>query len=264
MEAANVKGTPNRCSVLGIFLPKPFYSNSEVNNPLEKHLDKREVKCYIEMDRETCSIADAYSFGNPFRATKPIHLEKEETVMPRIPLMTKGDELSDAQKKAYDAIAATPRGGVRGPFALLLHSPVVAERTSSLGEYIRFDSRISLPIRIVAALVTARIMNCQFEFTANADHAKKAGVGDTVVAAIRDRRAPEGLNEEEALVFQLGTELLTGKYRISPKTFGSAMKRYGVQGLVDLVSTFGYYSHLACVLNAFEMEPRPDHQPLPL
>jgi 4-carboxymuconolactone decarboxylase len=211
-----------------------------------------------------CARADVYSFSNSFRVTKPANLEEEEVGVPRIPVITKRDDLSDAQEKAYDAIAATPRGGVRGPFALLLHSPVVAERTSNLGAYIRFDSRISLPIRIVAALVTARIMNCQFEFTANADHAKKAGVSDEVVAAIRDRRAPEGLNEEGALVFQVGTELLTGKYRISPKTFDAAMKRYGVQGIVDLVSTFGYYSHLACLLNAFEMEPRPDHQPLPL
>ena len=184
--------------------------------------------------------------------------------MPRIPALENREKMTDAQKRAYDAIQATPRGGVRGPFTLLLHSPDIAEHTSNLGTYIRFHSRLPLPVRIIAALTTARSYNCHFEFAANANHAKRAGISEEVVAAIRDRRAPEGLNEEEALAFQAGTELLSGKYRLTPKTFDAAMERYGVQGIVELVATFGYYSHLACVLNAFEMEPLPDHKPLPL
>ena len=183
--------------------------------------------------------------------------------MARIPTLNTPEELSNEQRKAYDMISAT-RGGVRGPFAILLHNPELAERTAHLGAYIRFESRISTQIYIVAALVTARIMDSEFEFSTNAEHGKDAGLSESVIAAIRERTAPKGLNEEESLVFRVGTELLTGKYRISPETFEEALKFYGRQGLIDLVATFGYYSHIACILNAFEMEPRPGHPPLPM
>ena len=35
--------------------------------------------------------------------------------------------MTPAQKQAHDAIAAGPRGSVRGPFAALLHNPGVAD-----------------------------------------------------------------------------------------------------------------------------------------
>ena len=183
--------------------------------------------------------------------------------MARIPTLNKPAGLSDAQLKTYNAISAT-RGGVRGPFSILLHNPELAERTAHLGAYICFESSLSPQIYVVAALVTARLMDSEFEFSANAEHAKDAGVSETVISAIRDRTAPRGLNEEQALVLRLGTELLTGKYRITGETYEAALKQFGMQGLIDLVATFGYYSHIACILNAFEMEPRPSHPPLPL
>lgn len=183
--------------------------------------------------------------------------------MARIPTLKKPEGLSDAQRKAYDMISAT-RGGVRGPFTILLHNPELAERTAHLGAYIRFESRLKTQICAVAALITARIMDCEFEFSGNAEHGKKAGLNESVIAAIRERTAPKGLNEEETLVFRVGTELLTGKRRISSETFEAALKFYGRQGLIDLVATFGYYSHISCILNAFEMEPHPDHPPLPM
>ncbi len=182
--------------------------------------------------------------------------------MARIPTLNTPEGLTDEQRISYDAIGAT-RGGVRGPFTILLHNPELALRTAHLGAYIRFESRISTQICIVAALVTARIMNSEFEFSTNAEHGKKAGLDEKVVTAIRERTAPEGLNEEEALVFRVGTELLTGGYRISPETFEAALAFYGRQGLIDLIATFGYYSHIACILNAFEMGPRAGHAPLP-
>jgi hypothetical protein len=40
------------------------------------------------------------------------------------------------------------------------------------------------------------------------------------------------------------------------------LKFYDRQGLIDLIATFGYDSHIACILNAFEVEPRPGHPPL--
>jgi hypothetical protein len=52
---------------------------------------------------------------------------------PRFPDVPK-DRLTKAQKRVYDAIAGGPRGGVRGPFAVLLRSPELADLVQKLGE----------------------------------------------------------------------------------------------------------------------------------
>jgi 4-carboxymuconolactone decarboxylase len=177
-------------------------------------------------------------------------------------MLDKPEGLSDAQLKVFHAISAS-RGAVKGPFSILLHNPELAARTAHLGSYIRFESHLSSQLYIVAALVTARLMNSEFEFSANAEHARDAGLSDAVIGAIRDRTAPEGLDEEQALVLRLGAELLTGKYRISAETYAAALNQFGRQGVVDLLATFGYYAYLACILNGFEVEPLPGHPPLP-
>jgi 4-carboxymuconolactone decarboxylase len=44
------------------------------------------------------------------------------------------EQMSAAQKRAYDAIVSGPRGGARGPFNVLLRSPELAERVQKVGE----------------------------------------------------------------------------------------------------------------------------------
>jgi 4-carboxymuconolactone decarboxylase len=45
------------------------------------------------------------------------------------------ERMSEAQRRVHDAIAGGPRGGVRGPFAVLLRSPELADRVQKLGEH---------------------------------------------------------------------------------------------------------------------------------
>jgi len=52
--------------------------------------------------------------------------------MSRLPLPDP-EKLTPEQRRAYDAIASGPRGGVRGPFAALLYVPELADRIQSLG-----------------------------------------------------------------------------------------------------------------------------------
>ena len=74
--------------------------------------------------------------------------------------------MTDAQRKARDAIASGPRGAVRGPFNALLRSPELADRAQKLGEYVRYNT--SLPARLseLAILVVARYWTAQYEWYA--------------------------------------------------------------------------------------------------
>jgi 4-carboxymuconolactone decarboxylase len=48
------------------------------------------------------------------------------------------ENLSPAQAEVYNVINSGARGGVRGPFRVLLHSPELARRVEQLGLYTRF------------------------------------------------------------------------------------------------------------------------------
>ena len=181
--------------------------------------------------------------------------------MARIPLIETKDELPAEHHAAFDLIARS-RGRVAGPFGVLLHSPEVAKRVADLGAYIRFESALSGVHRELAILATARAMDCRYEWAAHVPLAKKAGVRAEAIAAIRDRRAPAGLGPDEAEVVDYVTALLRAR-RVAEATFTALRRRVGTQGLVELTTTAGYYSMIACVLNAFDVQPEPGADLLP-
>ena len=171
--------------------------------------------------------------------------------MARIPLIEKKENLPTEHHGIYDAIAQS-RGVVRGPFAALLHSPEIAQRTAHLGSYIRFESQLDPKILELAALAAARELECRHEWAAHVTHAAKAGVRQETIRAIHQRKAPQGLSSDEAQIVSYVHELLRSR-RVSEPTFQALLGRLGVRGLVELTATVGYYAMLACTLNAFEV-----------
>jgi 4-carboxymuconolactone decarboxylase len=172
--------------------------------------------------------------------------------MARIPEITEREQLPEAQRGNWDAIAAS-RGSVRGPFAVLLNSPELASRAAHLGTYLRFESPLEPAVKEFTVLCTAGLQECNYEWSAHEPQARKAGVSEEAIKAIRERR-PEALAPEQRELFELVQEIVE-RHRVSAERFERAKQRFGVQGLVDVVGTVGYYSLLATALNTFEVEP---------
>ncbi len=179
--------------------------------------------------------------------------------MARLPEVRR-DDLPEEARRHFDAIAST-RGEVRGPFALLLHSPDVAERIAHVGAYIRFETTLEPAVRELAILTVARAWDCQYEWTMHQPIAEEAGTRPEAITAVRDRTAPAGLTGSEATIFTYVSELLTNK-RVPKEAFQAALDLLGRQGITDLTATAGYYSMLACTLDAFAVWPGPERQPL--
>ena len=180
--------------------------------------------------------------------------------MPRIPLIARADEMAPAHRDVWMRIAKS-RGSVVGPFAALLHSPVLADRTAELGAYIRFDSALSTTDRELVILSVARVFDCHFEWAYHVREARKAGVSAAAIAAIRERRAPAGLTEDEAQIVHYVSQLLVS-HRTDDRTVAALRSRLGVQGVVELTATIGYYAMLACTLNAFDVRPETGEEEL--
>jgi 4-carboxymuconolactone decarboxylase len=171
--------------------------------------------------------------------------------MARIPLIEKKESLSPEHQPIYDAIAQS-RGRVQGPFSALLHSPTIAERTANLGAYIRFESTLDPRSVELAALATSRELKCRHEWAAHVTHAQKAGISMDTIKAVHARSAPARLSPEDAQLVSYVQELLRS-HEVSEPTFNAMRDRLGVNKLVELTATIGYYAMLACTLNAFDV-----------
>jgi 4-carboxymuconolactone decarboxylase len=179
----------------------------------------------------------------------------------RIPLPTP-ESLTPEQRRVYDAIASGPRGGVRGPLRAALHRPELADKWQQLGELLRY--RTSLPPRLseLAILVTARHCNCQLQWLIHAEMARKAGLAEEVIEAVRSRRPPADADPAARDVYAYADEL-NRLNTVSEETHRLISGRFGVVGVVELTALIGYYTMVAMTLNAHDI-PLPEGAAPPL
>ena len=74
--------------------------------------------------------------------------------------------------------------------------------------------------------------------------------------AIEARRRPVFDKPDEALVYDLFTELLDTR-QVSDETYARAIDLFGESKLVELIAIFGHYNHVATVLNTFRVPVPP-------
>lgn len=160
-----------------------------------------------------------------------------------------------------DAIMSGPRGSLRGPFPVLIHSPVMGDHAQRLGAYIRFESVLAPTLRELAILVVARYWTAQFEWYAHRELALTAGLNAGIIDAIAAGTLPSGMSADEQAIYNFASELLDRK-QVSDATFAAVKKRFGQQAVVDLIATAGYYSLVAMTLNVNRSALPPGAVPL--
>jgi 4-carboxymuconolactone decarboxylase len=165
----------------------------------------------------------------------------------RMPMMPR-EAMSPAQQGAADAIIAGPRKAVFGPFIPLLRSPQLMGRIGDVGAYLRFESALDARIRELATCVAARHTANQFEWVMHAPLAVAAGVAQATVDAIAEGRQPRGMADDEAVALDLTFEVLR-QHGCCDATYAAAVKTFGEQGVVELVSLVGYFVMVCWVMN---------------
>lgn len=165
--------------------------------------------------------------------------------LPPIP----ASRMTDAQRKAADEFRVIRNGAeVSGPFVPLLRSPELMVRTSALGEYLRYRSRLPPRLSEFVILMTAREWTQQYEWNAHYAIALKAGVSADTANAIAEGRRPAGMAADHEALYNFCQELFRTK-GVSDATYQRLVNMFGEQGVVDTVGIVGYYSMLAMVLN---------------
>ena len=156
--------------------------------------------------------------------------------------------MTEAQKKAAEALAAGPRGGVKGPFIALLRSPELMDRLQQVGEYLRFRSSLEPRISEFLMLIVSRQWTQQFEWAVHVPLALKAGLAPQTVDSLAEGRRPEGMAKDEALAYDFCDELARTK-GVSDASYRSAIDRFGERGVIDMLGVVGYFTTVSMVLN---------------
>jgi len=161
-------------------------------------------------------------------------------------------ELTPEQKRIYDEIAG-PRGGeVRGPFAIWMRLPDLADKANHLGNTLRLHGRLEKRLFELAVLVTARHWSSPYEWFTHEEAGLKAGLSRDTVEAIRAHRRPSFAREDEELVYEVTKEIYETR-NLSQPTYNRALTVLGLDLLIEVVATAGFYTMVAMTLNAFDV-----------
>ncbi len=171
--------------------------------------------------------------------------------MARVPI-TKREDLSSDDQKLWDAFWKK-RGNPAPNYAAIFNNPEVAARFGDLGSFARFENKVDPRVKALAVLTSAREVNGHYVWTVNQKPARDAGLSDDIISAIREFRAPVGLEPDDATVVQFFLELIR-QHRVSDATFEALRSCLGDAGVIEVMVVAGYYQALANCLQALEVE----------
>lgn len=174
--------------------------------------------------------------------------------MARLTPITSKDQVPASDHATVDAIVRS-RGAVQGPFTMFLHCPELAGRLAHLGAFVRFEGSLDMRVRVLAAMTVARELDAVYVWGAQTGGARRLGVPETTITAIREKHS-RGLPPEDAEIVEFTRRLLR-EHRLDDASVKSLRQRFGDDGFIQLTGAIGYYSMLAMTVNACELEAGP-------
>ena len=185
------------------------------------------------------------------KAELPAHLRGVPQAAPsaddRMPTIAECD-LTEAQKAAVAGFRAARGQDPGGPYVPMLRSPQVFAICNQLGQYLRFDSVLPLRLSELAIIITARRWTQGYEWYAHRQIAEHAGLPPAVADAIAEGRLPDGMADDEQVIYAFCTEVHRNG-QVSDTTYARAEALAGEQGVIELTAICGYYALLAMVMN---------------
>jgi 4-carboxymuconolactone decarboxylase len=115
------------------------------------------------------------------------------------------------------------------------------------------EASVGRPLIHVAALVSARAHDQQYDWTMTEVAARRDGVSSAVIDVIRTNKPATGIGERETVVIEFGRELF-GRHYVTAETWARALRLIGERDLVDLVGVMAQHADDAALLTAFDQQ----------
>jgi 4-carboxymuconolactone decarboxylase len=171
----------------------------------------------------------------------------------RLPLLQR-DQLNAEDKKLFDDVANTAPGRIS------MYSPPLAEPIKTLNTRLRATVLGSQMFEI-CALIAAREFDEDFEWAGHEAGAKRAGVSEKTIQAIRLNRELKDLPEKDALMIRFGRALFR-EHKAGPELYAEVVKAFGQRGTVEAAWIMGDYAMAAIALRAADQRNPDGARPL--
>ena len=172
------------------------------------------------------------------------------------------EKMTAEQRRVFGEIGGARGGVVRGPFAIWLRNPELADHANQFGNALRLGGKLDMRLFELMVLVVARHWSAQYEWFVHEKNGLEAGLTQAVVDAIRARCAPEFAREDERLVYDTITEI-NETHTLSQPAYDRALAALGLDLLIELIAAAGFYTMVAMTLNAFDAPVPGGKRPLP-
>ena len=174
------------------------------------------------------------------------------------------ENMTADQKRIADMISRQRQAPVRGPFAVLLRAPEIAEPFANFVDLSLDEEKSRLPLRLkeLAIITVARAFSSDYEWFIHAPRAIKFGIDASAVDAIRHHRIPKFNEADEEIVYDVTKEMADTR-QLSDANYRRAFEAFGEAGMVELATLIGFYHTVSIVLNTFRVEA-PEGEPHPM
>lgn len=172
--------------------------------------------------------------------------------MPERFKMLDRETVTDEQRKVWDEVAGARKGAFPTPFHVLLENPDLCRTVTSVGAICRYKTGLGPRLSELAILTVATYWKCVYEFEVHTPEARKGGVPEHEIAALKEGRRPDFEDADAALVHAYVSELLDRR-DVSDTTHKAVEARFGHKVTVELAGLTGYYSLLAITMLAFRV-----------
>lgn len=198
-----------------------------------------------------------------------IPLDIHEDSWARLPLPRREALDADGQR-AFDLIVSPNSRyatGLRGPAAMWVYSPLMAEHLFPFSTYLRYETEKDQRLTELAILATAREARSQYEWTSHEPLALAAGLEPEIVELVKRRADLDsagdvpGLGDRERTIVAFAREVMSEE-KVRPDTYRRAIELFGERGVMDLAGLIGYYSFVDVTLKAFDVQLAPGRERL--
>lgn len=166
-------------------------------------------------------------------------------------------ETADAEQRDVIARLGEGRGRIPTPFNVWLHNPRLAAGFEIIGTHIDHSPVLAEAESEVAILSTAAFWNARYVIGNHRRHALKAGVPESVVAAILEKRRPEGIEGRLGTVCNAVFDILAGG-DIDDARFVRYEAELGRATIAELLVTVGYFTSVSLAMTLHGLQPKGD------
>jgi alkylhydroperoxidase family enzyme len=144
---------------------------------------------------------------------------------------------------------------------LLANSPDMALAFNSVGNFIRFKSKLDPRLRELAILQVGWLEKSEYEFTHHVRIGKEFGVTDEdIVGLMAETEGVQSRLEPLARAVLKGAREMAHKLEMSMTTFAEIKRHLSNEEMVDLVLTIAFYCAVVRVLATMKIDNEPSYK----